>query len=198
MASGDKITRNNLPTPQYDSGKWDSKGDWDRPQSTWWVAAPVIVAQIETVGVLLRNPEMSLTVYRWDGPGTTTFTQVAYGYIQSSGAETKTWRWSHNCTESSDQSDDGNIHLYKIVVWWDGSGSSTMTLSLRAGSVKSTVNSNANTYAAGKYIKACKPEIWNSGATYSSDADFVNNENPMARKGDPIDWTNANYCYGDY
>ena len=192
------ITRNNLPTPQYDSGAWDAKGDWDRPQQIWWVSGPVIIAQIETVGVFLRNPEMWITVYRWDGIGTTTFTQVASGYIASSGAETKTWRWGHNCSESINASDNGNIHLYKFNVTWDGAGASTMTLSLRAGSVKSVVNNNANTYSPGSFIRACKPAIWRSGGDYSSDSAFISHENPMARQGDIIDSTVANYCYGDY
>lgn len=198
MATGDKITRNNLPTPQYDSGQWDASGDWDRPQQVWWVSAPVIIAQIQTVGVFLRNPEMWITVYRWNGIGTTTFTQVASGYAASSGAETQTWRWGHNCSESTNASDNGDIHLYRFEVSWDGAGSSTMTLSLRAGSVKSTVNNRSATYSAGKLIKACRPRIWRSGETggYSSDEAFVSGENPMARQGLRIDWTNANYCYG--
>lgn len=198
MAVGSFISRFGIPLPQYDSGAWDSKGDWDRPQSTWWVSAPVIIAQIQTVGVFLRHPEMWITVYRWDGPGTRTFSQIASAHIESSGAQTSTWRWGHNCTESTDSSDNGGIHLYKFVVSWDGAGSSTMTLSLRAGSVRSNVNSNYNTYTQGNYIRACRPEIWNSGATYSSDYEFISHENPDARKGSPMDWTVANYCYGEY
>jgi len=199
MASGSKITRNNLPTPQYDSGCWDSKGDWDRPQKTWWISAPVIIVQIQTVGVFLRNPEMWIKIYKWNGIGTDTFTEIESAHIASSGAETKTWRWGHNCSESTDESDTSNIHLFKIEVTWDGAGASTMTLSLRAGSVKSAVNSNQNTYAAGNLIRACRPEIWNAGATYDDDTEFVSGENPMARQGDPIDWNvNANFCYGEY
>lgn len=200
MAVGNYISRANMPTPIWDGqGRWDSGLDWDRPSvSIFWVSAPVIGAQIETVGVFLRNPEMWMTVYRWDGEGTTTFTQVADGYIKSSGAETKTWTWAHNCTGSHSARDDGNTHLYKFYVRWEGAGSSTLTLSLRAGSVKSTLNNNPDTYAPGNLIRACKPEIWNTGATYSSDADFVNGEKPSARRGNPIDWTNANFCYGEY
>lgn len=197
MARGDFINRNNIPTPSAESGKWDSSGDWSSPNATFWISAPVIVVQLYTNASGLASNSGTVTIYKWNGIGTTSFTQYASGTTHGGfGADDNTWRFVHNCSESYNSHDDSNIHLWKIVVSTSGGG--TKTLSLRAGSIKSNLNSNSNTYASGNLIRACKPELWSNGATYSSDAAFVNGENPLARRGTWIDMTNANYVYGEY
>ena len=194
MASGDKITRANMPTPGAESGVWDSSHEFIDPDTTYWISAPVWVVQF-----VVRSMNMqiittgTIAIYKWDG--SSGFTLVTQRALVSQNGRTEQYRFVHNCSENADERDNSNIHLWKFVV--SSSGSGQKILSMRAGSVKSTVNSQPSTYAAGKKIRGCRPEIWNTGATYSSDSAFINGENPMARRGTKISWANGNYCYGE-
>lgn len=207
MARGDLINYNNLPVPPYGTfdsgtivGKYNSKIRLLKPNTTIWVSAPVFIASMQVDSVLFREPEMNMYVYRWNGGNGFDF--VVRGHIYASGYGSDGWRFAHNCNDIQiggiDYRDDGGVHLYKLVIESIGEGSSTWQALIYAGSVKSSCNTNANTYARGRLIRACRPEIFVKGETYSNDIDFINGENPLARRGVPIDMTNAHYVYGEY
>lgn len=191
MALGDYITRNNIGG----STDWDASYDYSNPNNTYWIAAPVITVQLTTNASGLARNSGNITVYIWDGG--TGFTQIASGATHGGfGASDNTWRFVHNCNESYNAYNDGNIHLFKFVVSTSGGG--TKTFSVRAGSVRSSHNKNANTYKLGSLLRYCKPDYWASGNTYSTDADFINGENPNPYRGTPISTDISNRVYGEY
>ena len=193
MARGDLINRANMQSMFPHSDGWDASTDISSPNNTWWIAAPVITVQLYTNASGLSSNSGSITVYKWNGPGTTTFTQYSSGSTKGGwGASNNTWRFTHNNSESYNSRDNSNIHLWKFVVSTSGGG--TKTLSLRAGGIHSNLNTNGNTYQTGALIRGIKPDWWGNGGTYSSDSAFVNSENPNAITGTLIDITNGNYC----
>ena len=196
MAQGDYISRSNMPVPQYDDGNFDNWYDYDRPTATFYVSAPVFVAWIRVSAVLFRNPEMWLDVYKWDGGSG--FTLVNSGYVSATNSGSDNWYFRHNCSGSGGVNETGGVHLFKLVVRSDVNGSATGTFSVGVGSVRSNANVNSSTYASGTLIRACKPALYQSGGTYTSDAGFISGEGPSARRGVIIDTSNANFCYGEY
>lgn len=192
MAQGDYITRDNIGG----STDWDKSNDYSNPNKTYWISAPVITVQLYTNASFLASNKGKITVYKWNGTGSG-FTQIASGTTHGGyGASDNIWRFVHNCNESYNAYDDGNIHLFKFVVSTSGGG--TKTFSVRAGNVRSAHNKNQNTYAPGSLLRCCRPDHWASGNTYSSDEAFVNGENPNAFIGTKITAANSNYVYGEY
>lgn len=194
--AGEVISRSNMQSI-FGSGSWTNQYDYSNPNNTYWIAAAVITVQLTTNASGLASNRGSITVYKWDGPGTTSFTQYSSGSTRGGwGASDNTWRFVHNCSESYNSRDISNIHLWKFVVSTSGGG--TKTFSVRAGGVHSSLNNNPDTYAPGNLIRGCKPDYWASGGTYSSDEAFVSREGPQAHTGTIIDHTNGYYCYGEY
>lgn len=188
-----------MPSPdaEGEEGRWDASTNIDDPNGTWWIAAPTITVQLYTNASWLSTNSGKIKVYKWNGPGTTSFNHVYTGETNGGlGARDNTWRFVHNCSEDYDEHDDSNIHLWKFVV--ETSGGGEKTLSLRAGSIKSSVHNNPNTGKAGRLIRGCCPDYWMSGNTYKSDKEFVQGEAPQYRRGTQIDEDNANFCYGEF
>lgn len=196
MAKGDFINRTNIPAPSAEENKWDASYDYTNPNNTYYIAAPVITVELYTNASFLASNSGSIKVYKWAGTGYS-WTQYDSGTTHGGwGASDNTWRFVHNCSESYDSTDTSGVHLWKFEV--ETSGGGTKRFSVRAGSVKSNLNTNANTYKRGNLIRGCKPDYWAKGGTYGSDNAFINGEGPDARRGTVIDMTNANYCYGEY
>ncbi len=194
MATGDPITRANIQA-KHGTG-WYKSHQFNSPNTTYWVSAPVFVVQLYTNASGLTSNKGSITVYRWDGSGTG-FTKVSSGSTKGGfGASNNSWKFNHNCTESASSKDSSDtIHLYKIVA--SSSGGGTKYLKIWAGGVNVNVNSNANTYKSGSHIYGCRVEIWNKGGTYSDDASFINGENKGVWRGTLISDSNSFMCYSE-
>ena len=177
----------------YGTG-WTVSHEYESPNNTYWVAAPVFVARLYTNASGLASNSGSITVYKWNG---SSFSQIASGSTHGGfGASDNTWRFVHNCSESYNSHDDSSIHLFKFVVSTSGGG--TKTMSFWCGGVHCSANNNANTYKAGNLIRGISPDYWANGGTYSSDSAFVSGQSPDAHKGTPVTASNGYMSFTEY
>ncbi len=182
MAAGDSITKANLDTGAIVDQKYTTKS------KTLYIAGTgfCVTNYFKTVGIIKKTH--SATVSRWNGPGTTTFTQVRSQSTTTRGS-TKQIINTHNYTHGSqDWGDTGDIHLYKVTLSSNAGGDATVYVRVQVYSARVS-----NCAVAGKYIYGMAPFV----GTYSSDAAFVNAYYRTNFAGTPITWANRNYCYSD-
>ena len=196
MAIGDLITRSALSTGWLGSPSYSSK------DITAWVCAPVlrVVFHQKTEGILTKT--LRAKVWKWDGPGTTTFTQIHHQTTTTRG-NTKEIIFNHNSNVGSpDKSDTSTIHLYRVRLESDGGSNATVYMQVYYGGVGHSSNTNANTYTDGELIYGIKPEVWKIG-TYgdsptSEDANFVAAHLRTSMKGTVITDSTKDYCCTEY
>ncbi len=182
MAIGDSITRSMLDDGIIVDQTFNTKSITLYIAATGWC----VINYLKTAG--LQKKTHTATVSKWNGPGTTTFTQVRSQSTTTRGS-TKNIINTHNYTHGSqDWGDSGDIHLYKVTL--SSNAGSNATIYVRVQLFSAYVSACA---VAGKPIYGMAPFV----GTYSSDAAFVNAYYRTNFAGTPITWANRNYCYSD-
>ncbi len=182
MAVGDLISRSILDDGVIVDQTFNTKSITLYIAATGWC----VINYLKTVGI--QKKTHNTAVYKWNGPGTTTFTQVRSQSTTTRGA-TKQIINTHNYTHGSqDWGDSGDIHLYKVTL--SSNAGSNATIYVRVQLFSARVSACA---VAGKPIYGMAPFV----GTYSSDAAFVNAYYRTNFAGTPITWANRNYCYSD-